>query len=185
SLIAMVSEVAGGHVDAGNPRLKEWFSTIATTSRDTVDAMSDIVWAVNPKRDQLQELTNRMRHFAEDILGARDVDLNFRASEASRGLKAGADLRREVFLIFKESVNNIVRHSECTSAEVEVRTGGGWLTLVTTDNGRGFDPSGVEGNGLANMRNRARKLGGSLEVVSGNGPTGRGTTVVLRVPLKA
>jgi ligand-binding sensor domain-containing protein/signal transduction histidine kinase len=181
SLIAMLSEVARGQLSRDDHRLKEWFSTIATTSRDTVDAMSDIVWAVNPKRDQLSDLMQRMRRFADDILGARDITLNFRAPEPGRDLKVGADLRREVFLTFKESVNNIVRHSQCTIANIELRAERGWLVLHLSDNGCGFDPaSASEGNGLASMRQRAQKLGGSLDVSS---PNGQGTEVILRVPL--
>jgi ligand-binding sensor domain-containing protein/two-component sensor histidine kinase len=181
SLIAMLSEVARGFVKHDDRRMKEWFSTIATTSRDTVDAMSDIVWAVNPKRDQLSDLTQRMRRFADDILGARNIALNFRVPEPGRELKVGADLRREVFLILKESINNIVRHSQCTAANVELQVAGGWIVLQVSDNGRGFDPTSTsEGNGLFSMRQRATKLGGTLELTS---PNGHGTTVTLRVPL--
>jgi ligand-binding sensor domain-containing protein len=180
SLIAMVSEVARGHLRRDDENLKEWFSTIATTSRDTVDAMSDIVWAVNPRRDQLSDLIMRMRRLAEDFFAARNIDLSFNAPEPGRALKVGADVRREVFLIFKESINNLVRHSRSTLAEVDLTADRGWLVLKVKDNGRGFDPASTpEGNGLASMRQRAGKLGGSLDVLS----NGHGTTVSLRVPL--
>jgi signal transduction histidine kinase len=180
SLIAMVSEVARGHLQRDDQRLKEWFSTIASTSRDTVDAMSDIVWAVNPRRDQLSDLTLRMRSFAENILDARNIDLEFHGPEPTRDVKVGADLRREIFLIFKESINNMVRHSRCTAAEVDLSIDRGWLVLQAKDNSRGFAvPHTPEGNGLASMRHRASKLGGTFEVTSEE----RGTGVVLRVPL--
>jgi len=181
SLIAMLSEVARGQLQPDDRRMKEWFATIAATSRDTVDAMSDIVWAVNPKRDQLRDLTQRMRRFADDIFGAREIEFHFHAPEESRDLKVGADLRREVFLIFKESINNLVRHSGCTAANVELQIERGWLVLELSDNGRGCDLTRAsDGHGLDSMRLRAKKLGGSLEVVS---PNGHGTSVTLRVPL--
>src|SRR5215471_2046566 len=180
SLIAMVSEVARGHLQRDDQNLRDWFSTIASTSRDTVDAMSDIVWAVNPRRDQLSDLTMRMRRLAEDFFAARNIDLSFNAPEPGRALKVGADVRREVFLIFKESINNLVRHSRSTLAEVDLAADRGWLVLKVKDNGRGFDPDTTpEGNGLASMRQRAGKLGGSLDVSS----NGEGTTVTLKVPL--
>src|SRR5262249_43033326 len=132
----------------------------------------------------------RMRRFAEDIFGARDIELHFHAPEPGRDLKVGADLRREVFLIFKESVNNMVRHSHCTSATIELQVEHGWLALRLSENGRGCDlAKASEGNGLASMHLRAKKLGGSLEVVSINhaGHDGhdeeRGTSVTLRAPL--
>src|SRR5262249_41375389 len=150
SLIAMLSEVARGQLQREDLRLREWFSTIAATSRDTVDAMSDIVWAVNPERDQLRDLTQRMRRVAEDILRAPGIELHFHAPEPGRDLKIGADLRREVFLIFKESVNNMVRHSRCTSATIELQVEHGWLALRMSDNGRGCDVARAsEGNGMA------------------------------------
>jgi ligand-binding sensor domain-containing protein/two-component sensor histidine kinase len=180
SLIAMVSEVARGHLHREDARMREWFSTISTTSRDTVDAMSDIVWAVNPKRDHVSDLTHRMRRFAEDMFAARDIELRFHAPEPGRNPKVGADLRREVFLIFKESINNIVRHSRCNKAEIELETDHRWLVLQVRDDGRGFDVTGTpEGNGLASMRQRATRLRGSLELSS----NGKGASVTLRVPL--
>ena len=181
SLVAMLSEVARGHLQRDDERLKEWFSTIASTSRDTVDAMSDIVWAINPKRDQLRDLTQRMRRFADDILAARNIEFDFRAPESARDLKIGADLRREIFLIFKESINNVARHSSCTGAGVDLQIERGWFVLQISDNGCGLDHKGNgSGNGLASMRLRAEKLGGSLELTSRNG---HGTSVTLRVPL--
>jgi signal transduction histidine kinase len=122
-----------------------------------------------------------MRRFADDIFAARDIALHFHAPEPSRDMKVGADVRREVFLIFKETVNNIVRHSECNHAMVEIRVERGWLVLEINDNGKGFDSlRATEGNGLSSMHQRATKLGGTFNVTS---PNGHGTTVTLRVPL--
>src|SRR5262249_3449175 len=179
SLIAMLSEVARGQLQRDDVRLREWFSTIATTSRDTVDSMSDIVWAVNPNRDHLRDLTRRMRRFAEDIFAARDIELQFHAPELERDLKMGADLRREVFLIFKETINNIARHSRCSAVKVDLRVEGGRLALEINDDGCGLKLNNVnDGHGLLSMQQRAAKLGGNLEVVSGN----PGTTMKLKVP---
>lgn len=181
SLIAMLSEVARGQLHKDDSRLKEWFSTIASTSRDTVDSMSDIVWAVNPKRDHLGDLTRRMRRFADDILAARNIELRFRAPDDNLDLKIGADLRREIFLIFKETINNVVRHSHCTSAEVDLKIDRGNLTLRVHDNGRGLSTqNAADGTGLASLSGRAEKLGGTLEIISSNGV---GLTVILNVPL--
>jgi len=181
SLIAMLSEVARGQVQGDDHRLKEWFSTIAATSRDTVDSMSDIVWAVNPKRDHLRDLTQRMRRFADDILGARNIQLSFREPDTDLDLKLGSDLRREVFLIFKETINNLVRHSQCTEAEVDLHIAHGRFVLRVSDNGRGLNSAKTDaGTGLASMRGRAIKLGGRFEISS---PLEAGTIITLDVPL--
>ncbi len=95
----------------------------------------------------------------------------------------GADLRRQVFLIFKESVNNIARHSQCTEAQIELRIENKWVMVKVADNGAGFDPSNMhEGHGLESMRARAKGLGGELQIISSDG---RGTTILLNVPLSA
>jgi ligand-binding sensor domain-containing protein/signal transduction histidine kinase len=181
SLIAMLSEVARGQMQIDDHRLKEWFSTIAATSRDTVDSMSDIVWAVNPKRDHLRDLTQRMRRFADDILGARNIALRFREPDSDLDLRLGADLRREVFLIFKETINNLVRHSQCTEAEVDLQITRGRFVLRVSDNGRGLNSATAdEGTGLTSMRGRATRFGGTLETSS---PTETGTIITLDIPL--
>ena len=181
SLIAMLSEVARGQLQGDDSRLKEWLSTIATTSRDTVDSMSDIVWAVNPKRDHLRDLTRRMRRFADDILAARNIELQFKTPEANPDLKLGADLRRELFLIFKESINNLARHSGCTIASVELNVEAGWLVLKMIDDGKGISQAQIaDGTGLGSMRQRAERFGGSFEV---SDQAEGGTRVTLKVPL--
>jgi two-component system sensor histidine kinase DegS len=82
--------------------------------------------------------------------------------------------------MFKETLNNTVRHSECTRAEIEMKIEGVWLVLVVADNGKGFEPDQVsEGNGLVSLRRRARSLGGETVVAS---VAGEGTTVTIRVP---
>jgi signal transduction histidine kinase len=180
SLIAMLSEVAQRQVPRGNPSVAEPLSSIATASRELVDSMSDIVWAVNPRKDRFSELVKRMRRFASDAFTSRDIALQFEAPD-DHDFKLGADARREIFFIVKEGVNNITRHSVCTEAAIILRVQGGSLLLEVRDNGKGFVPSQAnEGNGLANMRERARRLGGDFDVVTGNG---HGTTLRLVVPL--
>ena len=83
--------------------------------------MSDIVWTINPQKDHLSDLTRRMLSFASELFTARDIAFDFRAPGAEHDMRLGAGVRREVFLIFKESVNNLVRHSGCTRADVEFR----------------------------------------------------------------
>jgi ligand-binding sensor domain-containing protein/two-component sensor histidine kinase len=155
---------------------------IADLSRGLVDSMSDIVWAINPKRDQLADLAQRMRRFAGVVLDAADLELDFRAPHEWADTALSADVRREVFLIFKEGVNNVVRHAKCRHVSVLVDLSRGQLRVELRDDGRGFqaEESDGHGHGLANMRTRAGRLGGKLEIAS---VPGQGTTVTLSVPL--
>ncbi|HEX8423059.1 MAG TPA: two-component regulator propeller domain-containing protein [Pyrinomonadaceae bacterium] len=192
SQIAILSEVVSQRVPPDNAPVIEPLSLIAGTSREMVDSMSDIVWAINPQRDHLSDLTQRMRRFASDILSARDINFRFRAPDAEQDMRLGADLRREVYLIFKECVNNLVKHSECREAELELRIVNHWIVLRIADDGRGFNATqtagssngnGVSlgGHGLLSMRRRAVALGGTFEVES---ERGRGTTSTLKVPAR-
>ena len=141
---------------------------------------SGIVWAINPRKDHLSDLLGRMRRFASDTLTARDIELDFHAPAAEQDVQLGANIRREVFLIFKESVNNLVRHSACTEAEIDFQISGGTLKLRVRDNGKGFDTSkDSEGHGLSSMRRRAEGIGGRLEMIS---IKAEGTTVTLEIP---
>lgn len=178
SQIALLSEVVRRRVSRDDPPVTKSLAQIAGSSRELVDSMSDIVWSVDPHKDHLSDLTQRMRRFASEVFTARNVEFRFRESEVE-DLKLGADVRRQVFLIFKESVNNIVRHSGCKEADVEFRVENGWLTLKVSDDGKGFDIGAEgDGHGLVSMRDRAKALGGDLQVISNNGD---GTTVRLRV----
>ena len=180
SQVSVLSEVisrrVGHHNDVAEP-----LSMIANLSRELVDSMNDIVWAINPKRDRLSDLSQRMRRFASDAFTGRDIEFTFSVPDSRNDTRLGADMRREIFLILKESVNNIVRHSGCNKACVNFSIQHGTLELRVYDNGRGCDPE-IEsvGNGLASMRQRALKIGGTLEICS---QVEQGTTVSLQAPL--
>lgn len=190
--IAILSEVAHQRVDGGEPgQGLEPLTRIISVSNELVDTMSDIVWAINPRKDHLSDLLQRMRRFASDIFTARGIALRFVAPDAERDIELSANVRREVFLIFKESVNNVVKHSGCTRAEVEFHLEGDWLRLKISDNGKGFDTalggeagtqnvvSGKGGNGLLSIRKRAQEMNGRFEITS---RVGEGTIATLRVP---
>ena len=180
SQVSVLSEVIRRRVGS-QPNVSEPLSMIADLSRDLVDSMNDIVWAINPRRDHLSDLTQRIRRFASDVFTARDIEFEFRAPNPQQDVKLGADMRREVFLIFKESVNNMVRHSACTEVTIEFLIENGWLELKMRDNGKGFDPDQEsDGTGLTSMRQRAMKIGGAIHFSSNNGG---GTLIKLRAPL--
>jgi len=180
SQIAVLSEVA--RRGAGNGRNGAPLAEIAGISRELVDSMSDIVWAINPEHDRLSNLVYRMRRFATDLLGGQGIALQFRSSMADRDLRIGANMRRQIYLIFKEAVHNIARHSGARRVEIELDRDGDDLALCIADDGRGFDMQAVsEGHGLASMRRRAASMGTQLEWQS---PANGGTTLRMRVRLE-
>ncbi len=179
SQIAIISEVLHKQIKPQEQSVDRNLSLMARVSREAVDSMSDIVWAINPQRDHMHDLVRRMRRFASETFPARDIDFSFKVPGSEHDIKLDADVRRQVFLIFKESVNNIVRHSGCARAEIEMRVEGHWLVLKIADNGQGIGGARfTEGNGLLSMRRRAESLGGALDVTSGDNG---GTTIALKV----
>jgi PAS domain S-box-containing protein len=179
--IAILSEVIRQRTEAIDFTLANQLAAIGSASRDLVDTLSDIVWAINPQRDHLCDLTQRMRRFAADTFAARNITCHIHLPGADDDVRVGASVRREMFLVFKEAINNIVRHSACSEARVRLTLADGRLVLECGDNGCGFDPDhAAHGHGLTSMRDRARVLGGRLGVES---KPGRGATICLEVPL--
>ena len=143
--------------------------------------MGDIVWAVNPKRDNVVDLAHRMRRFANDSLAARNIQFHFDAPKPNQNAKINAEVRREVFLVFKEGINNIARHSGCQTAAAALKIERGTIILRLKDDGHGFDQANANyGQGLESIRRRAEKLGGQVEIISERGV---GTTMTLTAPI--
>ena len=202
SKIAILSEVVRQKNGASEKGSFEPLEIIANTSRAMVDSMSDIVWAINPERDHLSDLVQRMRHFAEEMLDAQDIDYEFSDAENLKDITLGADLRREIYLIFKECVNNLAKHSRASRAAFEIKLENECLIVEIEDNGCGFaveelrsetssaysadlgDGNGAArsfgGNGLRNMRRRAQNLGGEFVIDSA---AGKGTRISLKIPV--
>jgi signal transduction histidine kinase len=138
------------------------------------------VWAINPRRDSLTDVVQRMRRFASDVLTAKGIAFTLDAPDGDR-IRLGADVRRHLYLVFKESINNLARHSGAAAARIDLRIDRGRLVLRIEDDGAGFDPAAPHaGHGLASMRDRARAIGGVLDVISA---AGRGTRLRLEIPL--
>jgi signal transduction histidine kinase len=179
--IALLTEVAKQTRDDASSSTDGPLASIARIARESVSTMSDIVWAINPRRETLLDLIRRMRQHAEEVFTLRDIDLRFDAPNAADHAKLGVDLRRDLLLIFKEAVNNAARHSGCSRVDIELHIDGSRLRLIVADNGAGFDATAEpEGQGLTSMQRRAARLRGTLEITT---TPGAGTRVALNVPL--
>jgi signal transduction histidine kinase len=179
SQVAIMSEVASQATTSQSAALKE----IASVSRAVLDSLADTVWALDPSHDRLGDLTERMRWFAGETLSARGISMDFRVLEPAAGNRLGADVRRQVFLIFKECMNNIAKHAGAAHATIVLGGEQDGLLLHVEDDGHGFQPEETtRGHGLGNMNRRARLLGGALETHS---QPGRGTSLDLRVPVSS
>ncbi len=178
--ISLLSELARREAGVSSP-VKRPLSLIADSARELIDVMSDIVWSINPQRDHLSDLLQRMRRFAADTLTSRDIRFSLDLPAAGQEIRMEGSLRREVFLIFKEAIHNAVRHSECTHANIRMHLDDGRLFLTVRDNGIGMDLArDNDGHGLSSMRARSVEIGAEFQVLS---QPGTGTSIILTVPL--
>jgi ligand-binding sensor domain-containing protein/signal transduction histidine kinase len=173
--IAILSEVARQQSGNGGRPHAASLERIARIARESASGMSDIVWAISPERDSLEDLVRRMREHVEDVFAARNAGVRFEAPDAGHLPKLSSVARRDLYLIFKEAINNAARHSACSRVTITFRVDGQWIDLRVTDDGRGFEASSDgHGEGLRSMRRRADRLGAALDIETAQG---RGTTV--------
>jgi len=178
--IAILTEVAKREAPAS---AQGYLDEAARLARSMRDSMSDIVWAVDPRRDRFADLVQRMRQAAFNLLEAEGLRVEFRAPADAEieGIGLAPDRRRHLLLALKETLANVARHARASKVGIEIRLEDGELRLTVQDDGVGFDPRAESrGNGLANLRRRAEALSGSLEIRSA---PGGGTRVEMRVPL--
>jgi len=143
------------------------------------ESLSDIVWNINPRYDDLANLFIRMKRYAADMLEGKSISAELVFPTIEHPVTLPMDQRRDFYLIFKEAVNNLVKYSKATQALVEVKLNSHSINLLIRDNGKGFDSTKVHaetsgGNGLYNMKQRADKWKGGLTIES---LPGKGTVV--------
>ncbi|MBK8812894.1 MAG: hypothetical protein IPN69_19490 [Acidobacteria bacterium] len=186
--IAILSEVAQAQSKNGD---SEPLKMITNVSNELVGTMSDIVWSINPTKDHFSDLTQRMRRLASDVLAAKGIGLNFNSSHSDDAFTVNSNIRREVFLIFKETINNIVKHSAAERVQVDVGIVDESLRVIIRDDGCGFrindgdDSSGPDidgGNGIPSMRKRALEMRGRIDIESS---PGAGTSVTFSIPVES
>ena len=188
--IGMLSQSAAGNLSHNPPRAAVNLNQIYTTARELTRAMDEIVWAVNPRHDSLESLTNYITRFAQDFLGAAQIRCRLDVPLRVPAMTVRSEVRHNLFLAFKESLNNIVKHANATEVRITMQLTATGLNLSVVDNGSGFDPGAVSasraggrtdsGNGLMNIRSRLEQIGGRCVIHSAPGEE---TRVELFVPL--
>ena len=136
-----------------------------------METMSDIVWSVNPANDLFENLINRMRAYASSVTEAADIKLDFESDSGLNKINITMLQRKNLYLIFKEAVNNSLKHSDCRNLRVKLFITGKKLSLLVTDNGKGMDDDTnfelkMGGNGISNMHSRSKESKGSISITS-------------------
>lgn len=146
------------------------------------EALSEIVWNVNPKYDDLQFLFSRMKRYAADAFEGLSIPYELDFPEDPGRFSMDMEQRRDFYLVFKESLHNLVKYSGASMAAVTVTLARQKVLLEVSDNGKGFSKTETPpGNGLISMQQRAEKWKGKLDIRTA---LGQGTTVRLEMPLR-
>jgi signal transduction histidine kinase len=180
SRIAIQSELVRRPAALPPREVERLLLDIGESARSLVDSMSDIVWSIDPRRDDLASLAARLRQFALGILEPLDIVFDLSVPESSASVHLAPERRRHLYLILKEAIHNVAKHAACRRLEIRIRLDGGRLHVEVEDDGRGFAEPRRDGHGLRSMRSRAALLGGSLGISS---VPGSGTRLELTCPI--
>jgi signal transduction histidine kinase len=155
------------------------FDRISQMARDTVSALYETVWAVNPENDNLDALGNYLCQMVHQLCEQAKLACRLRVPELPRDVQVASQLRHNVILAVKEAINNIIKHANASEVGFQVTFERDVLTISIYDNGSGFDTgSRIMGNGLGNMKLRLEAIGGRCKIESS---AGKGTTILMHV----
>ncbi len=177
--ISVMTEVARRKAGEGDGETTEYLSHIGEIARSIIDSLGDIVWTVDPSHDDLQDVIRRIVQFGEEVCAARGIAFETDLSGSFDSARLEPEKRRDIYLVFKEGINNIVKHSGATIARFRVRPGRGTAVLELLDNGSGI-PGDAEGtgHGLVSLKTRGERAGTRFSVESREG---EGTRISLEI----
>lgn len=157
-------------------------SKITQSTTHMMESMNDMVWTIKADNDHFEHVINRMRAFAVNMTEAKGIELHFTTDAQIQTMTLNMEQRKNIYLIFKEAVNNALKYSGCRSLSVAISSTKGKLEMSIKDDGRGFELETVNqnntqlgGNGLRGMKLRAKNMMGDLQIVTGKG---EGTEVI-------
>ncbi len=177
SSISIMSKLAG----TSEEETKTYLQRIGEKSTKVMEDMSDIVWSIHPGNDKAEMLVSKIKEFAGDVLEPQNISCAISGEEDLIGVAFDIDQRKNLFLIFKEAINNAAKYSKATQVDFEIMKSGNKLTLAIKDNGVGFEIENTNaGNGLVNMKERAKIIKATCSIES---KKGIGTKIEIRLPL--
>ena len=179
--ITVLSEILGTKMDSSQCDQKKLLEQIKQNAASLYNGTKDILWALDPQSDNLYEILNHIRDFGKELFLDTAVEFEFKGiDESLNEIKLPMEYSRNIPMIFKELLNNILKHARATRVSIsldEIYKNGIHLTL--TDNGCGFDENEIRrGQGINNIFTRTKRINGSIDI---NSEKGRGTVVGLKI----
>jgi ligand-binding sensor domain-containing protein/two-component sensor histidine kinase len=181
SSISILSTSVINNMDREPAKTKEWVAQIGKYAQHMLNVMDDIVWSINPKMDGFLHVVSRMKEAAYSTTEAADIKVVFEYDEQLNNLALPMLTKRNLYLIFKEAVNNAVKHAACKNILIALWKNNNCIRLIIKDDGAGFDTTkDVNRNGLKNIKQRASEINGIISVIS---QSNIGTTIELNILL--
>ena len=156
--------------------------SIQSTAQEMLGRLDETVWAVSPRNDRLDRLSDFILNYADEFFRHTDIRCRLKVATEIPSRPIAAEPRHNLFLAVKEALNNAAKHSGATEVQVEIDFAGDVFQVVVRDNGRGFDAAEAlaRGRGLENMRSRLDSLGGQWSL---NSRPGQGTSITMAYQL--
>ncbi|RRB05047.1 tetratricopeptide repeat protein [Larkinella rosea] len=140
---------------------------IYTDARQILESIDEIIWTINPGNDSLSRIALRLQEYAQPLMESKQIRFSFQIDPALEDTPVSMEVRRSLYMIGKEAINNLIKYSEATQATVRFERKENQLQVLIEDNGRGFDASQFsQRTGQASMKQRAEAMGGELTVQS-------------------
>lgn len=150
--------------------MKSRAEKIEALSRDLISSMSDIVWSIDARNDTIGDMLDRMRDLLNMLFHETDVTWTLNTEGLDTTRKMQVEIRQNIYRIFKEAVTNILKHARATEVQIVLTNSQKHFRMTISDNGLGFrNEAGMKGNGLRNMKTRAEKINGTLDIATGAG----------------
>ena len=179
STIRLLSEMMKQGSGGNNMLLQ--LGKISDSSKELVQKMNEIVWALNINNDNLQSLMAYVRQYVVKTLDDVGIDCIVSMPDNVPAVSIAGTERRNIFLMVKECVHNIIKHSKASHVNIEINFNEN-LYIKINDNGIGFRDEKISAHhfGLNNLKQRAKELNGSIEWLQNNG-----TIVQMQIPLNS
>ncbi len=166
--LAMQSQVMSYEMDEAK---RKPLLELSDMSREAMERMRDTVWAIDARKDKYENLIDRMRDFAEKNLERKNITHTFTFNGLDGKKFINPEVRQNIYLIFKEAITNIIRHSDAQHVNINFSQEGDLIKLVIHDNGMNNGSESQAGQGISNMRMRAGRIGGILRIATDDGYT--------------
>ncbi|ANH79971.1 hypothetical protein A8C56_02360 [Niabella ginsenosidivorans] len=181
SSLRVYSDVAGKLIEKDAEKARYLLDQISANTSRIMEDIGDIIWSLRPDKHNLFSIDSRIKNFVSEVLGNKEIDYSINIEPGVNETIQHITARKNVVLIVKEAINNVVKYSNASHVTVHLYIKDGALAIEITDNGKGFNEKEVKtGNGLRNMKKRTNELNGSFTLFS---KPGNGTRLLVKLPV--